>query len=165
MCLNELKENLPLSAKSCDILAIFFLNFADRTENPTLPLLAEPDCGSYLVFQVVRVGCFRGDEGIKSELCAEAKAGDEAIEGGFAVDGCPGISVLDEAFLLLAGEFICEEVFIIGEDLHIMLYLFVLLEAARLRINIAVVKLFYKICHGSFSLFLLRNPCVHAVKM
>lgn len=165
MCLNELKENLPLSAKSCDILTIFFLNFADRTGNPTLPLLAEPDRGLYLVFQVVRVGCFRCNECIKCELCAEAEAGDEAVEGRFSVDRCPGIDILDKPFLLLAGELVREEVLIVSEYLHISLHLLVLLEASSLRVDIAVVKLFNEICHGSFSLFLLRNPCVHAVKM
>ena len=72
---------------------------------------------------------------------------------------------MKEAFLLLAGELIREEVLVVGEDLHISLYLFILLEAASLRIDVAVVELFYKICHGSFSLKILRNPCVHAVKM
>ena len=106
----------------------------------------------YLVFQVVRVGRFRGDEGIERELCAEAEAGDEAVKGGLSVDGCPGIDVLEESFLLLAGELIREEVFAFVQRLHIALYLFVLLEAASLRIDIAVVKLFYEICHGSFSI-------------
>lgn len=126
--------------------------------------MAEPDRCLYLVFQVVRIRCFRCDEGIECELRAEAEAGDEAVEGGLSVDGCPGIDILDKPFLLLAGELIREEVLVIGEDLHIPLYLWVLLEAASLRVDIAVVELFYEICHGSFSLFLLRNPCVHAVK-
>lgn len=38
------------------------------------------------------------------------------------------------------------------QHLHISLHLFILFEAACLRIDIAVVELFYKICHGSFSL-------------
>ena len=54
--------------------------------------MAEPDRGLYLVFQVVRRGCFRGNKGIERELGAEAEAGDEAIEGGLSVDG---ESVLD----------------------------------------------------------------------
>lgn len=114
--------------------------------------MAEPDYYLYLVFQVVRVRYFRGNKGIERELCAEAEAGDEAIEGGFSVNGCPGIDVLKETFLLLSGELIREEVLVVGEDLHIMLHFFILLEAARLRIDIAVVELFYEICHGSFSL-------------
>ena len=126
--------------------------------------MAEPDCGSYFVFQIVRVWRFRCDEGIECELRTEAEAGDEAVEGGLAINGCPGIDVLDESFLLLAGELIREEVFVIGEDLHISLHFFILLEAVSLRVDVAVVELFYEICHGSFSLFLLRNPCVHAVK-
>lgn len=63
----------------------------------------------YLVFQVVRVGRFRGDEGIERELCAEAETGDEAVECGLAVDGCPCIDILEEPFLLLTGELIREE--------------------------------------------------------
>ena len=114
--------------------------------------MAEPDCGSYFVFQIIRVGCFRCNKGIKCELCAEAEAGDEAVEGRFAVDGCSDINVLDESFLFLTGELIRKEVFVIGEDLHIVLHLFILLKAARLRVNIAVIELFYEICHGSFSL-------------
>ena len=114
--------------------------------------MAEPDCGSYFVFQIIRVGCFRCNKGIKCELCTEAEAGDEAVEGGLAINGCPGINVLDEPFLFLAGKFIREEVLIVSEDLHITLYLFILLKAACLRVDIAVVELFYKICHGSFSL-------------
>ncbi len=114
--------------------------------------MAEPDRGLLFVFQIIRIGCFRCDEGIECKLCAEAEAGDEAIEGGFTVDGCPGIDVLDESFLLLTGELIREEVLVIGEDLHITLHLFILLKAASLRIDIAVVELFYEICHGSFSL-------------
>ena len=85
-------------------------------------------------------------------MCAEAEAGDEAVEGGLAVDGCPGIDILDKPFLFLSGELIREEVFVIGEDLHIVLHLFVLFEASRLWVDIAVVEFFYKICHGSFSL-------------
>ena len=126
--------------------------------------MAEPDRGLLFVFQIVHIWCFRGDEGIECKLRAEAKAGDEAIKGGFTVDGCPGIDVLEESFLFLAGELIREEVLVIGEDLHIALDLFVLLKASCLRVDIAVVELFYEICHGSFSLFLLRNPCVYAVK-
>ena len=114
--------------------------------------MAEPDCGLLFVFQVVHTRCFRCDEGIECELRAEAEAGDEAVEGGLAINGCPGINVLDEPFLFLAGKFIREEVLVVSEDLHITLYLFILLEAARLWINIAVVEFFYKICHGSFSL-------------
>ena len=114
--------------------------------------MAESDRRLYFIFQVVRIRCFRCDEGIERELSAEAEAGDEAVEGGLTVDGCPGIDVLEETFLLLAGELIREEVLVIGEDLHIVLHFFILLEAASLRIDIAVVKLFYEICHGSFSL-------------
>lgn len=114
--------------------------------------MAEPDRGLLFVFQIVHIWSFRGDKGIERELCAEAEAGDEAVKGGLSVDGCPGIDVLDESFLLLAGELIREEVLVIGEDLHISLDLFVLLGAASLRIDIAVAELFYEICHGSFSL-------------
>lgn len=123
------------------------------TQN-TIRLCRSGRAGSslYLVFQVVRVGGFRCDESIECELRAEAEACDEAVEGGFAVDGCPGVDVLDEPFFLLAGEFIREEILAIGKNLHIALDLFILLEAASLRVDIAVVELFYKICHGSFSL-------------
>ena len=127
--------------------------------------MAEPDRGLLFVFQIVHIRRFRGGEGIECELCAEAESGDEAVEGGLSIDRGPSIDILDESFLLLAGELIREEVLVIGKYLHIVLHLFILLEAASLRVNIAVVKLFYEICHGSFSLFLLRNPCVHAVKM
>ena len=115
-------------------------------------VMAELDRGLLFVFQIVRVWRFRCDEGIECELRTQAEAGDEAVEGGFAVDGCPGVDILDKPFLLLAGEFIREEVFVIGEDLHISLHLLVLLEASSLWVNIAIVELFYKICHGSFSL-------------
>lgn len=145
-------HTLPVSAKTCDIFTNFFLNFADRTEKSGSAVLAEPDRGLYLVFQVVHIGRLRSDESIERELSAEAKAGDEIIEGGLAVDGCPGIDILDKPFLFLAGELIREEVLVIGESLHIVLYLFILFEAACLRIDIAVVELFYKICHGSFSI-------------
>ena len=114
--------------------------------------IAEPDLGLLFVFQIICVGRRRCNEGIECELCAKAEAGDEAIEGGFAVDGCPGIDVLDEPLLFLSGEFIRKEVFAFVQRLHISLHLFILLEAARLRVNIAVIELFYKICHGSFSL-------------
>ena len=126
--------------------------------------MAEPDRGLLFVFQIIRIGCFRCNEGIECKLCAEAEAGDEAIEGGFTVDGCPGVDVLKEAFLLLTGKLIREEVLAFVQRLHIMLHLFVLLGASRLWIDIAVVKLFDKTIHGSFSFDLLRNPCVHAVK-
>ena len=126
--------------------------------------MAEPDHGLYLVFQVVRVGGFRCNEGIEGKLRAQAEAGNEAIEGGFIVDGSPGVDVLKEAFLLLTGKLIREEVLAFVQRLHIMLHLFVLLGASRLWIDIAVVKLFDKTIHGSFSFDLLRNPCVHAVK-
>ena len=61
--------------------------------------MAEPDRGLYLVFQVVHIRRFRGNKGVECELCAQAEAGDEAVEGGLAVDGCPGIDVLEEPFL------------------------------------------------------------------
>ena len=114
--------------------------------------MTEPDRRLYLVFQVIGVGCFRCDESIKRELCAEAKAGDEAVEGRFAVDSCPCIDVLEKAFLLLAGELVRKEVLAFVQRLHIALHLFVLLGASRLWIDIAVVKLFDKTIHGSFSL-------------
>lgn len=114
--------------------------------------MAEPDRYLYLVFQVVGVGRFRSNKSIKSELCVEAEACDETVECGLTVDGSPGINVLEKTFLLLAGELICEEVLAFVQRLHITLHLFILLEAASLRVNIAVVKLFYEICHGSFSL-------------
>ena len=114
--------------------------------------IAEPDLGLLFVFQIICVGRLRCNEGIECELCAKAEAGDEAIEGGFAVDGCPGVDVLDEPFFLLAGELIREEILAIGKNLHIALDLFVLLKASCLRVDIAVVELFYEICHGSFSL-------------
>jgi len=41
---------------------------------------------------------------------------------------------------------------LIGDSLHIMLHLCILLKAASLWINIAVVERFYEIRHGSFSL-------------
>ena len=111
--------------KTRGILTNFFLNFADRTEKSGPAVVAEPDCLLYLVFQIVRVGCFRCNEGIECELRAEAEAGDKAIEGGLAVDGCPDINILEETFLLLAGELIREEVLIVGKRLHIMLHPFV----------------------------------------
>lgn len=128
-------------------------------------VMAEPDRGLLFVFQVVRVGRFRCDEGIERKLRTEAEAGDEAIEGGLPVDGCPGIDILDKSFLLLPRELIREEVLILSEYLHISLHLFILLEAASLRIDIAIVKLFDKVFQGCFSFDLVRNPCVHAVKM
>ena len=67
--------------------------------------MAEPDRGLLFVFQIVHIRRFRGGEGIECELCAEAEAGDEAVEGGLTVDGCPGIDVLEETFLLLAAPF------------------------------------------------------------
>ena len=65
--------------------------------------MAEPDRGLLFVFQIVHIRRFRGGEGIECELCAEAEAGDEAVEGRLAVDGCPCIDIPDEAFLLLTG--------------------------------------------------------------
>ena len=158
-------HTLPVSAKTCDIFTNFFLNFADRTKKSGLAVVAEPDCGSYLVFQIIRIGRFRCDKGIECELCAEAEAGDEIIEGGLTIDGCPGIDILEEPFLFLTGKFIHEEVLAFVQHLHIALDLFILFRTASLRINIAVIKLFDKTINGSFSLKLLRNPCVHAVKM
>ena len=115
-------------------------------------VVAEPDRGLLFVFQIVHIWSFRGDKGIKRKLSAEAKAGDESVEGGFAINGCPGIDVLEESFLLLAGEFIREEILAFVQRLHIVLDLLVLLGASRLRVDIAVVKLFDKTIHGSFSL-------------
>lgn len=66
-------------------------------------VMAEPDRCLYLVFQVVRVWCLRGNEGIKCELCAEAETGDEAIEGRLSVNRCPGIGILDKAPLFFTG--------------------------------------------------------------
>ena len=72
--------------------------------------MAASDRLLYFVFQIVRVWRFRCDEGIECELRTQAEAGDEAVEGGFAVDGCPGIDILEETFLLLTGELVREEV-------------------------------------------------------
>ena len=105
------------------------------------------------VFQIVHIRRFRGGEGIECELCAEAEAGDEAVKGGLSVDGCPGIDVLEEAFLFLVGKLIREKVLAFVQRLHIVLHLLILLRASRLRVDIAVVKLFDKTIHGSFSLF------------
>lgn len=114
--------------------------------------MAESDRCLYLVFQIVRIGCFRCNECVECKLRSQPKAGDEAVEGGLTVDRCPGVDILDESLFLLARELIREEVLVIGKYLHIVLYLFILLGASHLRIDIAVVELFYEICHGSFSL-------------
>ena len=131
------------------------LGYAEKSDPA---VMAEPDRGLYLVFQVVHVGSFRCDKGIKCELCAEAEASDEAVEGGFSVNGGPSINVLDEPFLFLAGEFIREEVLAFVQRLHIELHLFILLGVSRLRVDIAVVKLFDKTIHGSFSLIFSEKP-------
>ena len=78
--------------------------------------MAEPDRGLLFVFQIIRIGCFRCDEGIECELRAEAEAGDEAVEGGFAVDGCPGIDVLKETFLFRTGDVFCSALKLIKEQ-------------------------------------------------
>ena len=121
-----LKEFCRYRQKPAILLLTSFQILPIGQNNPALPLLAEPDCLLYFVFQVVGVRCFRCNEGIECELCSEAEAGDEAIEGGFAVDGCPGVDVLDEPFFLLAGELIREEILAIGKNLHIALDLFIL---------------------------------------
>ena len=147
-----LKEFCRYRQKPAILLLTSFQILPIGQNNPALPLLAEPDCLLYFVFQVVGVRCFRCNESIECELCAEAEAGDEAVKAGLSVDGCPGIDVLEESFLLLAGELIREEVFAFVQRLHIVLHLLILLRASRLRVDIAVVELFYEICHGSFSL-------------
>ena len=78
---------------------------------------------------------------------------DDLGKGGLSVDGCPGIDVLEEAFLFLVGKLIREKVLAFVQRLHIVLHLLILLRASRLRVDIAVVKLFDKTIHGSFSLF------------
>lgn len=65
--------------------------------------MAEPDRGLLFVFQIVHIRRFRGGEGIECELCAEAEAGDEAVEGRLTVDRSPGIDILDKPFLFFAG--------------------------------------------------------------
>ena len=126
--------------------------------DPALPLWQSRIVFLYLVFQIIRIGCFRCDESIERELCAEAEAGDEAVEGGFTVDGCPCIDILKKTFLFLASEFIREEVLAFVQCLHIVLDLFILLGASCLRVNIAIVKLFDKTIHGSFSLIFSEKP-------
>ena len=105
-----LKEFCRYRQKPAILLLTSFQILPIGQNNPALPLLAEPDCMLYFVFQVVGVRCFRCNEGIECELCSEAEAGDEAIEGGLTIDGCPGIDVLEESFFLFSGKLIREEV-------------------------------------------------------
>ena len=104
-----LKEFCRYRQKPAILLLTSFQILPIGQNNPALPLLAEPDCLLYFVFQVVGVRCFRCDEGIDCELCP-AEIGDEAIGSGFAVDECPGIEIPEEPFLLLAEELIREKV-------------------------------------------------------
>ena len=158
ICLKESEEQFAAIGKNLRCFYQLFPNFADRTEKSGPAVMADADRGLYLVFQIVLIWCLRRDEGIKCKLCAEAEAGDEAVEGGLTVDGCPGINILEETFLLLAGELIREKILAFVQRLHIVLHFFVLLGASRLRINIAVVKLFDKTIHGSFSLIFIEKP-------
>ena len=110
--------------------------------------MAEPDCCLYFVFQVIRVGCFRCNKGIKCKLRSQPEAGDKAVEGGLPVNRSPGIDVSEETFLLLAGELVRKGVLAFVEDQHSVLHLYILfklhseLAAASLRVDTAVVKLF-----------------------
>ena len=113
-----LKEFCRYRQKPAILLLTSFQILPIGQNNPSLPLLAEPDCLLYFVFQVVGVRCFRCNEGIECELCSEAEAGDEAIEGGLTIDGCPGSDVLEESFFLFSGKLIREEVLAFVECLH-----------------------------------------------
>ena len=79
--LNETQKNLPVSAKTGSILINFFRILPIEQKKFGSAVMAEPDRGLYLVFQVVRVRSFRCDKCIERELRAEAEACDEAVDG------------------------------------------------------------------------------------
>ena len=79
--------------------------------------------------------------------------GYEAIQVGFAVDNAPSICKIEKPFLLIVLQRACKQLFGSRQNFHLLLHGFILLCAARLRIDIPVIKLFDKSSH---RLHLLR---------
>ena len=75
---------------------------------------------------------------------SQPEARDEAVQGGVAVVGRPGVSEIQEAFLLLAGEILSQPILVLADRSQLMLDAHVSLESAVLRADIAVIQLLNK---------------------
>ena len=83
--------------------------------------------------QIVLRRSLRQNECIHHKPRAQPESGDKAVQGGVAVIGRPCVGVVEEAFLLLAGEMLGQPVLILTDRPQLVLYARVILEAAVLR--------------------------------
>ena len=75
----------------------------------------------------------RRSESIQHKPCSQTEAGDEAVHGGIAVIGRPGVGEIQEAFFLLAGEMVGQPVLVFADRPQLALDARVILESAVLR--------------------------------
>ena len=102
----------------------------------------------YVLFlQIVLRRSLRQNESIHHKPCTQAEAGDEAVQGGVAVVGRPGVGVVQEALLLVAGEMLGQSILVLADRPQLALDALVILESAVLRVDIAVIELLNKAFH------------------
>lgn len=90
---------------------------------------------------------FEQTKGFIGEVCAEAEAHNKAIEIGFAVDNTLSVHIVEKPFLRLVGQGVGQQIFVLHQNFHLLLHRLVFFCTACLRINISVVKFFYKPWH------------------
>ena len=71
----------------------------------------------------------------------------KAIEIGFAVDNTLSVHIVEKPFLRLVGQGVGQQIFVLHQNFHLLLHRLVFFCTACLRINISVVKFFYKPWH------------------
>lgn len=69
------------------------------------------------------------------------------IEIGFAVDNTLSVHIVEKPFLRLVGQGVGQQIFVLHQNFHLLLHRLVFFCTACLRINISVVKFFYKPWH------------------
>lgn len=66
---------------------------------------------------------------------------------GFAVDNTLSVHIVEKPFLRLVGQGVGQQIFVLHQNFHLLLHRLVFFCTACLRINISVVKFFYKPWH------------------
>ena len=91
--------------------------------------------------------CILTKERVHHKTRSQPKPSDKAVQGGVPVEGGPDVGKVEEALLLLAGQGIGKIVLVLPDRLHRALHAFVVLKAAVLRVDIAVIELLNKAFH------------------
>ena len=118
----------------------------------------------FFVLQIVLRRSFQYNKRIQQEPCTQPETGDKAIQGIVAVVGESGVGEVREAFLLLTGEMLGQPVLVLADRPQLAPDALVILKAAVLRFDIAVIELLDNAFISFLLHFFRRNPCAFCLK-